>query len=301
LENWNDLLDEFILHLKLEKQLSENTIDAYRRDLNLFEQFVSGNKVQLFDNQHLLNELEAFAVYLSSELQLAPSSLSRSMSGVKSFIRFLQNEGYAVQINLRLWKSPKTPRKLPVYLEFEEIEAMLASIDMSTPAGERDKAMLELLYSSGLRVSELINLKRNDVFEQDHFLKITGKGGKERLVPIGQAALKQVLSYIEHVRVHQKVAKGHEPFVFLNLKGKRISRVSVFKLVKELAEKTGLKKNVSPHSFRHSFATHLVKNGADLRAVQQMLGHASITTTEIYTHLDRAHLKTVIDRFHPAS
>jgi integrase/recombinase XerD len=292
--------EEFLHFLRIEKRLSQNSIQAYKRDLSLFFNFL---KEQGFSDYSALklDDLESFAVYLSEKKRYAPTSQARVMSGVKTFLAFLLRSGYISQSHTSNWKAPRTKRKLPVYLEIEEIERMIESIDLSRPGGERDKAMLELLYSSGLRVSELVGLKLNDIYLDDQMLKVKGKGNKERLVPVGRAAGLQLNRYMALVRSHQAIAKAHEGFVFLNLQGKQISRVSVFKLVKKTAELAGIDKEVSPHTFRHSFATHLVKNGADLRAVQQMLGHASITTTEIYTHLDREHLKKVIEKFHPGS
>lgn len=292
--------EEFLQFLRIEKRLSANSIQAYERDLRLFLSFLKEQGI--FDYSALnLVDLESFAFYLSEKKHYAASSQARVMSGVKTFLGFLLRSGYISQSHASNWKAPKIKRKLPVYLEIEEIQKMIDSIDLSRPGGERDKAMLELLYSSGLRVSELIGLKLNDVFLDDHMLKVSGKGNKERLVPVGGAASSQLQRYITLVRAHQPIARAHEGFVFLNLRGKQISRISVFKLVKQTAELGGIDKEVSPHTFRHSFATHMVKNGADLRAVQQMLGHASITTTEIYTHLDREHLKKVIEKFHPGS
>lgn len=232
---------------------------------------------------------------------MSPYSQSRIVSGLKAFFNFLTYEEVITKNPSELLEAPKLGRKLPDTLDLLEVEKLFAAIDLSTPEGTRNRAMLETLYSSGLRVSELIELKISNVHDDIGFLRVIGKGSKERLVPIGREALKHIQLYKEHVRVHVSVQKGFEDHVFLNRRGKSLTRVMIFTIIKNLSSAIGLKKNISPHTFRHSFATHLIEGGADLRAVQEMLGHESITTTEIYTHLDRDYLKQVIKQYHPRS
>jgi len=247
-----------------------------------------------------LKDLQDFLKWIN-ELGLSASSQARIVSGIKSFFKYLLLEDIIKDSPAELLESPKIGRKLPDTLEVEEINRLIDAIDLSTPEGVRNKAMLETLYGCGLRVSELINLKISNLYFNDGFLKVTGKGDKERLVPIGSQAIKYIKIYLENIRIHLEVKKGSEDILFLNNRGKGLSRVMVFLIIKNLAEKIGLKKNISPHTFRHSFATHLIEGGADLRAIQEMLGHESITTTEIYTHLDREYLRISILRFHPRS
>ena len=244
--------------------------------------------------------LQGFLEYVN-ELGMSAYSQARILSGVKGFYKYLMFEELIEKDPTELIEGPKIGRKLPDTLSYPEIEKLLEAIDLSTPEGGRNRAMLETLYSSGLRVSELVALKLNNIYFDVGFLRVIGKGNKERLVPIGRDALKYLKIYIEEIRVHTPVQKGSEADVFLNRRGKRLTRVTVFTVIKELAKKIGLKKTISPHTFRHSFATHLIEGGADLRAVQEMLGHESITTTEIYTHLDRDYLRQVITEFHPRS
>jgi integrase/recombinase XerD len=245
--------------------------------------------------------IQNFLQYIAGDLEMSAYSQSRILSGIKSFYAFLVYEEIMGHNPAELIDSPKLGRKLPDVLNVYEIEKILDAIDMSKPEGGRNRAMLEMLYSSGLRVSELINLKMNQVYFDIGFLRILGKGNKERLVPIGKSALKYLQIYIEEIRCHVKIHSGHENFVFLNRRGKGLTRVMIFTIIKELVKIAGIEKTVSPHTFRHSFATHLVEGGADLRAVQEMLGHESIITTEIYTHLDREYLKQIIEEFHPRS
>ena len=233
------------------------------------------------------------------DLGVSPFTQARIISGIKAFYRYMVFDKAISNDPTNLLEAPKLGRKLPDTLAVHEIDQLFDAIDLSTPEGTRNKAMLETLYSSGLRVSELTNLKIGNIFFDIGFLKILGKGNKERLVPIGKEALKYIKIYVEEIRCHLKIKPGFESFVFLNRRGQSLSRVMVFTIIKELAGKTGLNKNISPHTFRHSFATHLIEGGADLRAVQEMLGHESITTTEIYTHLDRDYLRQVIFEFHP--
>lgn len=244
--------------------------------------------------------LQAFIQFIS-ELGMSAYSQARILSGIKAFYKYLMFEELIERDPTALLEGPKIGRKLPDTLDYLEIEKLLAAIDLSTPEGGRNRTMIEVLYSSGLRVSELVELKLANIYYDIGFLRVIGKGNKERLVPIGKEALKFLKIYVDEIRVHVPVKKGFESHVFLNRRGAKISRVSVFTIIKELAAKIGLKKSISPHTFRHSFATHLIEGGADLRAVQEMLGHESITTTEIYTHLDRDYLRQVIQEFHPRS
>jgi integrase/recombinase XerD len=230
---------------------------------------------------------------------MMPTSQARLISGIKAFYKYLLISNGIDDDPSELLEAPKIGRKLPDTLNHEEVEALISAIDLSKPEGERNKAIIETLYGCGLRVTELIELKLSNLYFNDEFIKVRGKGDKERLVPIGRAAMSQINRYVDLVRVHQKIQSGYEDFVFLNRRGKMLTRVMIFTIIKNLAESIGLKKNISPHTFRHSFATELIERGADLRAVQDMLGHESITTTEIYTHLDREYLRTTIMSFHP--
>lgn len=288
----------FKAYLKLELGLSENSIEAYLNDvakLNSFATEVSKD-LNLLD----LEDLFTFMKWLT-ELGLAERSQARIVSGVKAYYNYLVLERIIDASPAELLEVPKLTRKLPEVLEHNEIEAMLETMDMSKTPSQRDRAIIEIMYSCGLRVSELIGLKINDIDFIEQLVLVTGKGNKQRLVPIGYEALKQTQLYLNHIRNHQAETKGGAGILFLNNRGGALSRVYVFKLIKKLAADAGIKKNVSPHTLRHSFATSLVEAGADLRAVQQMLGHKSITTTEIYTHLDRTYLKDVLKQYHPRS
>ncbi len=297
---WEMHARHFAHYLKLERSLSENTITAYVHDVELLQQFVSMKKLKANPLTLTTRELQSFIHYIN-ELGMSAYSQARILSGIKGFYKYLLYEELIEKDPTELLEGPKIGRKLPDTLNYHEIEKLLEAIDVSSSSGARSRAMLEVLYGSGLRVSELVELKRNHVYFDIGFLRVIGKGNKERLVPIGRDALKHLKIYMEEVRVHIPVQKGYESYVFLNRFGKKISRISVFTMIKELASKAGIKKTISPHTFRHSFATHLIEGGADLRAVQEMLGHESITTTEIYTHLDRDYLKQVITEFHPRS
>lgn len=297
---WSIYIKQFKNYLKLERSLAKNSIDAYLADVNKLCEFlelkkldVSPEKVQ---QQHLVDFLEFIG-----ELGMSAYSQARIVSGLKSFFRFLIYEEVIAKDPSELIEGPKIGRKLPDTLDLPEIEELFAAIDLSTPEGTRNRAMLETLYSSGLRVSELIDLKISNLHDDIGFLRVIGKGNKERLVPVGRSALKQIRIFKDEVRVHINIKPGFEDHLFVTKRGKPISRVMVFMIIKDLAKQIGLKKSISPHTFRHSFATHLIEGGADLRAVQEMLGHESITTTEIYTHLDRDYLKQVITQFHPRS
>lgn len=284
--------------MQLERSLSKNSIEAYSDDLNKLEQYAQSFLNNKSPVQLELNHLQAFVKWIS-ELSFSTTSQARIISGIKTFYKFLLIENEVTQSPAELLEAPKTIRKLPVFLTIEEIDKMVAVIDRSTPEGERNATMLEALYGCGLRVSELVGLKISDLHLNEDYIKVTGKGSKERLVPIGKTAKKLLKNYINKVRVHLPIKKNAGDNIFLNRRGGVLSRVMVFYVIKDLAAKAGIKKKMSPHTFRHSFATHLVEGGADLRAVQEMLGHESITTTEIYTHLDRQYLRDNILSYHP--
>ncbi len=298
--NWELLLKQFKNYLKLEKSLSLNSIDAYVHDVVKLRQFLEISNKESSPAKLTYNDLTDFLVFLS-ELGMSPHSQARIISGIKGFYKFLMIEEIVTNDPSALLESPKLGRKLPDTLSFPEIESLLNSIDLSTAEGTRNRAMLETLYSSGLRVSELVELRLNNVFVDQGFLRVLGKGSKERLVPIGREALKYMNIYVKEIRCHLVAKPGSENHVFLNRRGAGLTRVMVFTIIKNLAKDLGMKKSISPHTFRHSFATHLIEGGADLRAVQEMLGHESITTTEIYTHLDRDYLKQIIKDYHPRS
>lgn len=298
--DWANSFQRFEQYLTLERSLSPNSTVAYINDVGKLEQW---NSLFLKANSPVtitLKNLNDFSAWIA-DIGFSAVSQARILSGVRSFYKFLLLEGLIDASPADFLEPPKTGRKLPVVLSEEEIDAMIQAIDKTSSSGERDTAMLETLYSSGLRVSELVGLKLTDIFMDEGYLKVLGKGNKERLVPIGNRALKHIDIYRNYVRSHQNIQPKYRDVVFLNQRGSALSRQSVFLLIKKLATITGIKKNISPHTFRHSFATHLVEAGADLRAVQEMLGHESITTTEIYTHLDRNYLAETIRQFHPRS
>lgn len=297
---WDKYIKQFKAYLKLERSLADNSIEAYVHDIRKLQQFLEHRDTDTPPNQVDSRHLTDFTECLS-ELGMSPYSQARILSGIKAFYKWMVYEEFMVHDPSELLESPKIGRKLPDTLDYEEIEMVLSAIDLSTDAGTRDRAMLETLYSSGLRVSELIELKISNIYFDQGFIRVVGKGNKERLVPIGRAALKHIGLYKDHVRVHVDIKPGQEDHLFLNRRGSRISRISVFNIIKKAALDAGIRKSISPHTFRHSFATHLIEGGADLRAVQEMLGHESITTTEIYTHLDRDYLSQVIREFHPRS
>jgi integrase/recombinase XerD len=298
--DWPSAIKGFKTYLKLERSLAANSIEAYSRDLQRLYQYADTMETKLSPDKFTLTDLRNF-INWANELGMIPSTQSRVLSGIKAFYKYLLMEDLITSDPSELLETPKIQRKLPDMLSIHDIDKMIAAIDLSKPEGTRNKAILEILYGCGLRVSELTELRLSNLFlESDvEFIKVTGKGSKERLVPIGGEAIKALTIWIEQVRVHIDIKKGEEDLVFLNRRGSRLSRVYIFMLIKQLAELTGLRKTISPHTFRHSFATHLVEGGADLRAVQEMLGHESITTTEIYTHLDREYLKSTIIEFHP--
>lgn len=296
---WEIYIRGFRSFLQLEKSLSQNSVDAYLRDIGKLQQFleVSGQET-LSPKDIEPNHLEDFLWWVS-QLGMTSTSQARMLSGVRAFYRYLLMEDIIDHDPTELLEAPKIARKLPDTLNQDEVLKMIEAVDLSDPQGERNKAIIETLYGCGLRVSELTNLPVSGLHFDIGFLNVTGKGNKQRWVPIGRKATEQLQRYMKYVRSHLAIKKGNEQFVFLNQRGARLSRVMVYYVVKQLAEKAGLRKTVSPHTLRHSFATHLVENGADLRAVQDMLGHESITTTEIYTHLSREFLRDTIDRFHP--
>jgi integrase/recombinase XerD len=286
--------------LQLERSLSGNTVEAYLHDVEKLLQFMEAKKYEFSPKDVELKHLQEFLKWVN-ELGMSARTQARVISGIKGFYKYLLLENVLNNDPTTLLEAPRLGRKLPDTLSLEDINRIIDGIDLSSNEGQRNKAMLETLYSCGLRVSELVNLKVSHLYFNDEFIKVTGKGDKERLVPIGSVALKQINIYKDQVRVHQAVKKEHEDILFLNRRGAKLTRVMVFTIIKNLAFKTGLKKHISPHTFRHSFATHLIEGGADLRAVQEMLGHESITTTEIYTHLDRDYLRSAIIQFHPRS
>ena len=296
--NWASSIKGFQAYLKLERSLSPNSIEAYTRDIQRLYEFAETQQPKLSPESISLAELRQFITWIN-ELGMIPSSQARILSGIKAFYKYMLMEDLIKADPSELLESPKITRKLPDTLSYADINKLIDAIDLSKPEGARNKAIMETLYGCGLRVSELTELKLSNLYLDIEFIKVLGKGSKERLVPIGGSAVKALKIWIEQVRVHNPIKKGEEDYVFLNRRGSRLSRVYIFMLIKNLAEQTGLKKTISPHTFRHSFATHLVEGGADLRAVQEMLGHESITTTEIYTHLDREYLKGTIIQYHP--
>ncbi len=296
---WESYKKGFKSYLQLERSLSDHSVDAYLRDIEKLTQYLLIHNTVKNPAGIELKDLQHFVKWIA-ELGMSQTSQSRIISGIRSFYKYCLIEQICTLDPAYLLEAPKTKRKLPDTLSFEEIELVIAQVDQSTADGCRNKAILETMYSCGLRVTELINLKISCFYPDLGFIRVTGKGDKERLVPIGGDAIKYILLYKNNVRVHHSVQKGFEDILFLNKHGRGLSRVMIFYIIKEMVFKAGIKKSVSPHTFRHSFATHLVEGGADLRAVQEMLGHESITTTEIYTHLDRDFLRDTLQRFHPA-
>ncbi len=296
---WEVYKKGFKTYLQLEKSLSENSVEAYGHDIEKLTQFLSLNQIEKVPKELELHHLEDFLQWIN-ELGMTPSSQSRIVSGLRSFYKFCLQEQISSKDPTALLETPKLAKKLPDFLSYNEIEKIIQTVDVSTPEGTRNKAIIETLYSCGLRVSELVNLKLSCLYFEVGYVRITGKGDKERLVPIGSSAIKYIKLYKENIRIHVPVMPGNEDVVFLNRRGRKLSRVMIFMIIKELAKKASITKNISPHTFRHSFATHLVEGGADLRAVQEMLGHESITTTEIYTHLDKEYLRETLQQFHPA-
>lgn len=295
---WQSYINGFKAFLKLEKSLSQNSVEAYLHDIHKFTQYLEFKQLIINPEKVDLHILQDFLKWVN-ELGMNARTQARVISGIKSFYKYLILENLIKIDPTELLESPKLGRKLPDTLSVEEIDRLISAIDLSKPEGERNKAMLETLYSSGLRVTELINLRITNLFFKEGFVRIIGKGNKERIVPIGSIAMKYIKIYLEDVRVHVRIKRESEDILFLNRRGSRLSRNMVFMIIKDLALKIQLNKKISPHTFRHSFATHLIEGGADLRAVQEMLGHESITTTEIYLHLDREFLRDTIMQFHP--
>jgi integrase/recombinase XerD len=299
--NWEMHIKHFGHYLKIERSLSANSIEAYLHDVQLLRQFMEMKAPQITPLTITSKHLQAFLQYVN-ELGMSAYSQARILSGIKAFYKYLLFDELVSADPTALIEGPKLGRKLPDTLSYPEIETLLEAIDLSSPEGGRNRAMLEVLYSSGLRVSELVDLKLDNIDPEIGFLRVVGKGNKERLVPVGRDALKFMKIYKDELRgkpPHKPAQKGFESYVFLNRNGRKLTRVMIFTIIKNLAKHIGLKKTISPHTFRHSFATHLIEGGADLRAVQEMLGHESITTTEIYTHLDRDYLRQVVQEFHP--
>lgn len=294
---WNNALKDYQFYLKIEKGLAENSIDSYSHDVTKLISYLEENEIKVSPISVSLDDIQQF-IYVVSK-QLNTRSQARLISGLRNFFDYLIFEEYRKDNPTDLIESPKIGRKLPDTLAVEEIDLLINSIDLSKPQGERNRTILETLYSCGLRVSELINLQLSDLFFEEGFIRVIGKGNKQRFVPINTQTQKYISSYINDIRTHIDVQKSFEDTVFLNRRGKKLTRVMIFTIVKDLAEKAGIHKKISPHTFRHSFATHLLERGADLRAIQQMLGHESITTTEIYMHLDKSFLKEVVNTFHP--
>jgi len=294
------LIKGFNHYLKLERSLSANSIDAYIRDIQKLHSYIElhipGKTIKEISYQ----DLEGFLQYIY-ELGLNDKSQARILSGIKAFFKYLLLEDLILKNPAELLEGPKLSRKIPEVLSTDEVQNFLSSIDMSIAHAQRNRALMETIYACGLRVTELITLKLSNYFPEEGFVKVIGKNDKERIIPIAEKAMKHINLYLESDRLHVLPQKGHEDYIFLNRRGKHLSRVMVFLIIKDLAAKAGIRKNISPHTFRHSFATHLVEGGADLRAVQEMLGHESITTTEIYTHLDTNFLKETIMLYHPMS
>lgn len=293
-----NIIRHFSDYLKLEMSLSDNSVEAYSHDVELFRQFIENEGFSLAIGDISQERIEEFFAQLY-EIGISATSQARILSGLKSFYRYLIQEKICEENPTELISSPSIGRHLPEVLGFEEIMSMIGCIDLSQPMGHRNKAIIEIMYGCGLRVSEVISLNISDIFEKDEFVKVFGKGEKERLVPIGRKTLKELMLYVKGERLHQDIKPKFSDKVFISVRGTSLTRQSVFLLVKSLAEKANIKKNISPHTLRHSFATHLIEGGADLRAVQQMLGHSNICTTEIYTHISDEYLRQVITQFHP--
>lgn len=295
---WEESKKSYENYLKLEKSLSQNSVAAYINDINKLSHYLEQKFKKITPDKVKLNHLKSFVEFLNDR-GVSPRTQARTISGIKSFFKFLLIESIIESDPTTLLESPRIGRKLPDVLSMEEIDKLINSVDVSKTEGQRNKAMLETLYSCGLRVSELVNLKVSSLFFDQGFIKIEGKADKERLVPISRRAIEEIMLYVNNYRSYLKIEKDSENILFLNRRGKKLSRVMIFTIIKNLANKVDLDKKISPHTFRHSFATHLINGGADLRAVQEMLGHESILTTEIYTHLDKDYLRSTIQQFHP--
>jgi len=295
--NWQATLQDYQHYLKIERGLSKNSLANYTLDVEKLMRFLELHELGASPKNISKETVQQFVYEIAKVVN--PRSQARIISGLKSFFNYLVFEDYRADNPMDLIEAPKTGRKLPDTLSLEEINLLIKTIDLSKPEGERNRAMLETLYGCGLRVTELVNLRISDLYFEEDFIKVLGKGDKQRFVPISDINKKYISIYRKEVRVHQNIQKGHEDFLFLNRRGKQLTRAMLFTIIKQLATAAQLHKNISPHTFRHSFATHLLTNGADLRAIQQMLGHESITTTEIYMHVDRSHLAEVMNKFHP--
>ncbi len=296
---WQPYKKSYKAYLQLEKSLSDNSVEAYMCDLEKLTQYLQAENNMKTPADIVLKDLQEFIQGIA-KMGINATSQARIISGIKSFFKYCLIENIIIKDPSVLLEAPKLKRALPDVLSFDEIEKIIAAIDMSTPDGTRNRAILETMYSCGLRVSETVNLKLSNLYLDIGFVRVIGKGDKERLVPVGSDAIKHIKIYKENIRNHITPKKNNEDIVFLNRFGSGLSRVMIFYIIKDLAKKAGITKSISPHTFRHSFATHLVEGGADLRAVQEMLGHESITTTEIYTHLDRDYLRSTLNQFHPA-
>jgi integrase/recombinase XerD len=298
--SWKADIAGFKNYLRLEKSLSGNSVEAYLHDVEKLCQYLDFNKITSSSADLKTSEIRGFLNWIG-ELGMTATSQARILSGLRAFYKYLLHENMINNDPTELIDAPKIGRQLPDTLDVEEVDRLLNAVDRSTPEGERNRAMLEVLYGCGLRVSELVELRMSRIHASESFISVVGKGNKERLIPIGKTALTHIELYRDSIRVHVEAQKGEEDILFLNNRGRRLSRVMVFMIIKKLAMVAQIKKSISPHTFRHSFATHLVEGGADLRAVQEMLGHASITTTEIYTHVDRRFLKEQVLMYHPRS
>lgn len=296
---WEPYKKGFKAYLQLEKSLSDNSVEAYLRDIEKLTEFFQQSNNLKTPAEVGLKDLEKFLKWIA-ELGLNATSQARIISGIRAFYKYCLLENIVTKDPTLLLEAPKLKRALPDVLSFDEIENVISHIDLSKPEGGRNKAIVETMYSCGLRVSEVVNLKISNLHLEVGFIRVIGKGDKERLVPVGKSAVKFINIYKNKIRVHVTPTAGSEDILFLNNRGSRLSRVMIFLIIKDLVRKAGIKKNISPHTFRHSFATHLIEGGADLRAVQEMLGHESITTTEIYTHLDREFLRKTLEQYHPA-
>lgn len=296
MSTWEHYIKDFVSFLKIEKGLAENSIFAYQNDVRKLHEFSEGKGLGVLDLNY--DHLKEF-VALLYDFKLSARSQARIISGIKQFFVFLLVEDVLSDDPSELLEMPSIGRKLPEVLSIEEVDALIAAVDMSKTEGHRNRAIIETLYSCGLRVSELVNLRFSDLFFEEGFIRVIGKGNKQRLVPVSKGVEKEIGLYNEHIRRHQVIKPGNENVIFLNRRGAKLTRVMIFTIVKDLALAIGLKKTISPHTFRHSFATHLIEGGANLRAIQEMLGHESITTTEIYTHLDQAYLRDAIESYHP--
>ena len=294
---WNHAIIDYKNFLKLERGLSKNTIVSYEHDIKKLVEHLEKNNIIVSPNNIEQKQIQEFIYQISKSLNARTQS--RLISGLKSFFNYLVFEDYRKTNPLELIESPKIGRKLPDTISTQEIDLIINQIDLSHPQGERNRTILETLYSCGLRVSELITLKLSDLFFEEGFIRVIGKGNKQRFVPINFQTQKYIRLYINKIRIHIKTKKGYEDTLFLNRRGKQLTRNMIFIIIKDLAVKAKITKKISPHTFRHSFATHLLENGADLHAIQQMLGHESITTTEIYVHVDRSYLKGIMEKFHP--